>query len=337
MDGRTIVDQRYQILIESDDLIAISTPERIRKFVNKSYCSFAEKLETELIGQSIFEGFTPQKLELYTALATTLSVNSPKFDMITRSGKPGNEKWVKWSENGIFDSQGNLIEVLSIGRNIDDFIQAKKQSEEVQAVLTAYREAIDSNVICSITDKRGRIIYANQLFCEISGYKAEELVGQSHNIVNSGRHPDVFFKDMWGTILSNKMWHGELCNKAKDGSLYWVKTVIIPIKNTDGELSNFLSLRVLVTERKKLEEERNSHMQSLEEMLHMVSHELRKPITNFLGLLNLAKSNNITEKERAEIIDHLFDSASELDMYSRKMNTYLHTTKHKFNNASSNQ
>jgi PAS domain S-box-containing protein len=328
MKDNEIIEKRYQILVESDDLITICTPDRIRKFVNQSYCNFAGKPASELIGRAISEGFTPQKKLTYSQLTQTITVNNPSFNMLTQSGAPGSEKWIRWSENGIFDSQGNLIEVLSIGKNVDEFILAKKQHQDINAVLAAYQQAIDSNVICSITDVNGQIIYANQLFCDVSGYSAGELVGKSHNIVNSGLHDADFFHNMWSTIRAGKMWHGEIRNKAKDGSFYWVKTVIIPIAGAENELTNFLSLRVIITEKMLLEEERSRHLSALEDLLHMVSHELRKPIANCIGLLNIAKSHNLTEIEMAEILENLLVSAYELDMYSQKMNDYLHNTKH---------
>ena len=107
--------------------------------------------------------------------------------------------------------------------------------------------AIDSAAIVAHTDKTGIITYANDRFCEISGYSRSELIGSTHKIINSGHHPKEFFQKMWKMIGSGKTWYGEICNKRKNGTEYWMQTVITPIRNTSGEISIFLSMRIDIT------------------------------------------------------------------------------------------
>ena len=117
----------------------------------------------------------------------------------------------------------------------------------------AYRQALDAHCIVSITDRRGVITYANDLFCAISGYSREELVGATHALLNSGEHGRAFFQDMWRTIASGRTWTGEIRNRAKSGSHYWVHTDIIPLVQGDGTIEGYVSVRRDITARKRTE------------------------------------------------------------------------------------
>lgn len=110
--------------------------------------------------------------------------------------------------------------------------------------------AFNESVIVAITDAKGKILSVNNQFCEISKYSPEELIGQDHRIVNSGYHSPAFFKTLWKTISSGEIWHGEICNRAKDGSLYWVKTVIVPFMNDCGKPEQYIAIRTDITEQK---------------------------------------------------------------------------------------
>ncbi|MFC3607917.1 putative bifunctional diguanylate cyclase/phosphodiesterase [Stutzerimonas tarimensis] len=111
-----------------------------------------------------------------------------------------------------------------------------------------YRAAVDAAAIFSETDARGVITYVNDQFCEVSGYSADELLGQDHRILNSGHHPSAFFAEMWRTITSGRIWKGEVCNQAKDGSLYWVESTIVPMQDAGGEIYRYVSVRFNITE-----------------------------------------------------------------------------------------
>ena len=207
---------------------------------------------------------------------------------------------------------------------MNNLVEIKKEKENLISTLTAFKLAIEKNTICTITDARGIITYVNEKFCKISKYSRKELIDKTHSIVNSGYHPKEYFTDLWKTITSGNSWTGELKNKAKDGSCYWVESVIIPIKDKSDAITGYLSLRILIDEQKKMEEDRISYSTTLEKMLFTVSHEIRKPITTCQGLLQLMNSNLLTEEEeRTEVIPYLLASTMEMDNYSRKLNRYL--------------
>ena len=130
----------------------------------------------------------------------------------------------------------------------------EKQFKETLNTLNAYEAAVNKAAIVSITDLQGKIVYVNDKFIEISGYCAKELIGKTHRVINSGEHSAEFFRAMWMDISSGKLWRGEIKNKARDGSFYWVDTVITPVYDSDKKIFQYLSIRNLITDRKISEE-----------------------------------------------------------------------------------
>ena len=118
------------------------------------------------------------------------------------------------------------------------------------------RRAVDEHAILAITDAQGVIVYANDMFCHVSGYAREELLGQTHRVVKSGLHPAEFFADMWRTINAGRVWHGILCNRTKSGAPYWVESTIVPLPDAAGRPQFHLALRTDVTKLKRAETER---------------------------------------------------------------------------------
>ncbi|HFE38625.1 MAG TPA: response regulator, partial [Gammaproteobacteria bacterium] len=116
------------------------------------------------------------------------------------------------------------------------------------------RTALNQHSIVSISDANGRITFANDKFCEISGYASQEILGNSHRIVNSGYHDNAFFGDMWKTICCGKVWHGEVCNRTKNGGIYWVKSTIVPFLDEKGKPYQYISIRTDITQIKVSEE-----------------------------------------------------------------------------------
>lgn len=143
---------------------------------------------------------------------------------------------------------GLLAVVVSI------FLKKKEELKALVSEMGYLRAALDEHAIVSIADPQGKITYVNDKFCAISKYAREELLGQDHRIINSGHHPKEFMRELWTTIARGRAWHGEVKNKTKDGSIYWVKATIMPFLNELGRPTQYFSIRTEVTESKRTEE-----------------------------------------------------------------------------------
>jgi PAS domain S-box-containing protein len=166
--------------------------------------------------------------------------------------------------------------------------------------------AIDQSAIVAVTDVKGTIKYVNDKFCEISKYSREELIGQDHRIINSGYHPKEFIRQLWTTIASGRIWRGEIRNRAKDGSIYWVDTTIVPFIDERGKPYQYMAIRYEVTDRKQSEERlrEQTALARLGEMAAVVAHEVKNPIAGIRGALQVIASRMAPEqRDRAVMGD----------------------------------
>jgi PAS domain S-box-containing protein len=162
--------------------------------------------------------------------------------------------------------------------------------------------ALDQSAILAVTDTKGTIQYVNDKFCEISKYSRGELLGQDHRIINSGYHPKEFIRHLWVTIANGRIWHGELRNRAKDRSIYWVDTTIVPFLDTRGKPYQYMAIRYDITARKRQEEQLREQeaLARLGQMAAVVAHEVKNPIAGIRGALQVISSRMPTEaRDRA--------------------------------------
>ncbi|MGE0636852.1 MAG: PAS domain S-box protein [Bacteroidia bacterium] len=270
----------YQILFESaGEGLLVANKEGTILMSNPRVCEMFGYTKEELAGKGIDILVPDQLRNKHTTHRESYHKHPKKRSMgkgvdLQGQRKDGTTFPVEISLNYFKNDDDMLVMAL-----LTDISERKKSEQELAQTLREFRDykfALDEAAIVAITDQKGIITHANDNFCKISKYTREELIGQDHRIVNSGYHSKEFIRNLWVTIANGKIWKGELKNKAKDGTTYWVDTTIIPFLNEEGKPYQYVAIRADITERKVMNEKVFQLNNELEQRVEERTEALRE-------------------------------------------------------------
>ena len=194
--------------------------------------------------------------------------------------------------------------------------------EQTIVRLEELRQALDQAAIVATTDQRGIITYANDKFCDISKYSRDELLGQDHRIINSGHHSKEFMRDLWRTIANGQVWRGEIRNRAKDGTFYWVDTTIVPCLDHRGKPRQYLAIRSDITQKKAAEAKLadQAALAQLGQLAAIVAHEVRNPLAGLRASLEILQPRFVATSRERDVIQTMI---GRIDTLNAKVNDIL--------------
>jgi PAS domain S-box-containing protein len=316
----------YKFTLDEFAIVAITDQKGIINYVNDNFCKISKYNREELIGQDhriINSGYHPK--EFIRGIWTTIANGKIWKGELKNKAKDGTIYWVDTTIVPFLDEQGKPYQYVAVRTDITN---QKLLSKEI----SDYKYTLDEFAIVAITDQKGVINYVNDNFCKISKYNREELIGQDHRIINSGYHPKEFIRGIWTTIAKGKIWKGELKNIAKDGTIYWVDTTIVPFLDEQGKPYQYVAVRTDITDQKRNSEElkearvaaelatiwaedekakAESALQSKQQFLANMSHEIRTPLNAILGFTKIILKTDLAPKQK-EYLDAIKTSSDGL-------------------------
>ncbi len=287
--------------------VVITNTEGVIEYVNPAFTRATGYTAEEAIGQ------TPRLLKsgkndpaLYQQMWETIGRGEVWQGELINRRKDGSLYWEAMTIAPIKDEKGQITHFVAVKQ---DITERKRAEEEIRKLQRAVDQAAHSVVI---TDKTGTIEYVNPAFTRVTGYTLEEAIGQNPRILKSDKHPRSFYQQLWNTILKGETWYGEFVNKRKDGSLYWERASIAPVKDEKGNITHFVAVKEDITAYKELEAELRRARDEAEQasrfktqLLGNVSHDMRTPLGGILGYTEMLLDGafgELTPQQRKALI-----------------------------------
>lgn len=250
-------EARLRSIVEAEpECVKVLNPDGSLQDMNAAGLAMIEADTLEQArGRSLAELVVPEHRAAFADLTERVLRGEPgslEFEIV---GLKGTRRWLETQAVPLQDAESGETTLLGVTRDTTGKRRTEEELKSSLKELADLKFALDESAIVAFTDQRGRITYVNDKFCEISRYSREELIGRDHRIINSSYHDKQFISDLWRTIARGRVWRGELRNRAKDGSIYWVDTTIVPFLDDRGKPYQYVAIRYEVTERKRVEQE----------------------------------------------------------------------------------
>ncbi len=297
--------QRLRLVLDTvGDGIIITNSEGMITLINPAASKLLGVLSHEGVGKPV---------DAYLPLPDSTQEHSllQRLQWLGEQSDGGGRKFKIWDRAGREKTVELSVKEMRAGNQTDLLLTLRDLTtiEDVQQRLRIHSTALytAANIIV-ITDATGKVTWANPSFYRITGYTEEEIIGNSTRILKSGAHEDAFYREMWDTIVSGKVWQGQIINRYKDGSLHHEFTTITPVLNNSGKVAFFVAIKQDVTDQKKQEQEILESHDALQEsllaksqLLASVGHELRAPLNSLMGYSEMLASFVPEGEERARL------------------------------------
>ncbi|MGE4294480.1 MAG: PAS domain S-box protein [Campylobacterales bacterium] len=259
--------EQYKAVIDRSTIVSKTDPRGVITYANAKFCEISGYTPEELIGRPHNIVRHPDMpAEAFRQMWETIKAGQPWHGVVKNRTKEGRTYVVDAVITPIFDASGNIAEYIGVRTDITEIEQLRERlAQDLERTTegynhslnrsSEYERAIRESTILSRTDIDGNIIYINDRFTEVTGFAPNEVLGRTHNLLRHPGNSDALYLDIWHTLHAGRTWRGTIKNRAKDGRTIWLDSILVPIKNTGGEIEEFFGIRHDITPVMKLHEE----------------------------------------------------------------------------------